>query len=272
MSHRIPDSTPTVITRSMNARTRRSIARSHRVAPGDHNLFLEDTANPQSSLTQTAHVMPQPEFQVIVSDVPWLRVEGVLFTPKQAPGDFTCLMKQEWICNPPAVVPTEFPIFNDNLHNWTEAMLHPTQMQLPGGGNAAIRRYESNHLTKGIPTGAYGEGFKSLEQMHFIDARLASLMQLPCATASTRQIIDAASERIAEVLVARRTVETVYYSADPYTHIDIGEMGFHPLGLPSCPVPLLGTGIFSVADDVITYITLKLTVDLPLRVNEMRQV
>ena len=269
MSHRIHDSTPTVITRSMDARTRRSIERSHRVAPGD---FLEDTANPQSSLTQIAHVMPQPEVQIIASDAPCLRVEGVIFTPNQAPGDFTCLLKQEWICNPPTVVPNTLPIFNDNLHNWTQAMLHPTQMQLPGGGNAAIRQYESNHLTKGIPTGACGEGFKSLEQMHVIDARLASLMQLPCPTASTRQIIDAACGRIAEVLVTQKTVETVYYSADPYRHIDLGKMGFHPWGLPSCPVPLLGTGIFSVADDVVKYISLKLTVDLPLRVNEMRQV
>lgn len=194
-----------------------------------------------------------------------LLVQAVNFTPGQAPGDFTCLLPQEWLLDPPTTPPAELPVFNNNVSNWTQAMLHPTRRQQPGGGNAAIRPYECNNLTVGIPTGADGEGFKSLTQMHTIHPDLACILQgankLDGPVVSTQQIIDAAYKRIVELLAQRLNVDTVYYSGDPKRWVNIGN-GTH--------VQCLGTGIFHVTPHVIDYITQKLNIDLPRDVNALR--
>lgn len=264
MSYPIYDSSRTVITRSMDARTRRIIARSQRVV-SDSCVRTQ-----QSLVKEIAHKVEEHEPQDDVIDAPNLlnttmaeerhplRVSGVFFTPYQAPGDFTRLMREEWLYNPPAILPKEFPIFNDNLECWTNAFLYPDLAQQSGGGNAAIRCYEFLGLTRGIPTGTNGRGFSSLDQQCQVDPRVAMevlmLDQTPSfASLTVRQIIDAACEKIVQLLVlARSDVENVHYSCG-FTSLEVTD----DAGLTH-RVPHLGTGIFRVSDDVIEYITLKL--------------
>ena len=110
-------------------------------------------------------------------------------------------------------------VFNDNEEQFAAYVRDPTDPRgcVRGGGNAAIRPYRCTEPVRaaGIPTGVRGAGYPGLTQ-------------------ETRRVIDEA------VAVVRGLVESGRYRRVIYSAAD--ESG------------ALGTGIFTVGDDVKAYI------------------
>ena len=115
-------------------------------------------------------------------------------------------------------------LFNDNFLQWAQALQFPQIQQGSGGGNAAIRPYEVEGKSMGIPTGP----FPSLKDIYEIRGQ----------TFTVAQIIEMAFDRILRHCLKNDHIKTIFYSAAPGSDV-------------------IGLGIFSgvVGQDVIKRIT-----------------
>lgn len=142
-------------------------------------------------------------------------VLGVIFSGANKDGDFN------WMARQPQYADTLF-IFNDNAEQFLQHLAAPTDRNgpgcTPGGGNAVIRPLQCQTPPRalGIPTGAYGMGFDTLDN-------------------TAKELIDQAIANIEQV-VRQYGYKRIIYSAQDASG-------------------MLGTGIFRVGTDVKQYIT-----------------
>jgi hypothetical protein len=122
-------------------------------------------------------------------------------------------------------------VYNDNVTQFL------SRSNSPGGGNACIRPLRSQGHAVGIPTGDYscGGGFNGLYQvLNLHNGKTA------------KALIDMAIDELDALILNNPQKRLVFYSSD--------SSGIR-----------IGSGIFSISDDVLDYITHKLR-SLPLRV------
>ena len=91
-------------------------------------------------------------------------------------------------------------IFNDNVEQWAQAVSHPHVRQPPGGGNAAVRPWECQGLTIGIPTGISSLTSTIFVELHGMTRSLTG-----------KQIVDMAITRIVNHIYDNPQIENVYY-------------------------------------------------------------
>ena len=142
-----------------------------------------------------------------------VRVTGTIYRGPDKEGDFVWMIRQERYA-------AALFVFNDNQEQFEAFLAGRPEGGYPGGGNAAIRPWQSGPKPRaaGIPTGSMGAGYRALD---------------PAA----QNAIDRALARIRRLLDSGDYPELVF-SAD--------ELG------------TLGTGIFQVAPEVKDYITAQL--------------
>ena len=91
-------------------------------------------------------------------------------------------------------------IFNDNVGQWARAVSHPYASQPAGGGNAAVRPWECEGLTIGIPTGISSLTSRISVELHGTTQYLTG-----------KQIVDIAITRIVNHIYDNPKIEDVYY-------------------------------------------------------------
>lgn len=127
-----------------------------------------------------------------------------------------------WMLDQPEYARTLF-IFNDNEEQFRAYRADPTSRDgcAPGGGNAAIRPFRGQDPPRaaGIPTGAHGAGYDRL-------------------TPGVRGVIDDAIGVVRDLLATGRYDQVVYSAAGPDG--------------------ALGSGIFTIGDDVKAHIVAEL--------------
>lgn len=160
--------------------------------------------------------------QVDLSPDRTLSLMSMTFKEGDPQHDFSLLVRN------PAIHKTTLFLFNDHYFGWRNIPLY-----LDGGGSACIRSfaypygYQQDVFVAGIPTGwcTQSGGFDVLGDKE-------------------KMVIDFAFFNIQHILRAHTCIDTIVFSGDPSDKASIGQ------------------GIFTVAEDVIKYISSKLVDDL----------
>jgi hypothetical protein len=154
---------------------------------------------------------PRPE-RIRVLQVP--SVVATVFVERDQDGDFAFMIQQSQHAN-------HLFLFNDNFHQYMDMNNH-----FAGGGNACIRPFRRSFHAWGIPTGASGCGWMTLDE--------------PCYGKTVKHWIDVATEDIVN-LCLKNKYSAIYYCKSAYDSQE-----------------LIGMGIFYIGYEVRQYITMKI--------------